>query len=207
MWLITSIFCCMQFFFGETVFSSMVNQIMKDFQIGTALAGLLSSCFCLVLFIINIPAGIILDKFDIKYVITISSATFGIGCIMFGLSPNFYVACLSRIIMGFGASFAFIGVIKNITLWYKTRQFSLMLSLEELMVWIVSAFVIGGATFFIDNIWVARKYGASGFIVLLFSVCSYLYLKQPEKTIKSSKQKLTIKNNFKYLLKINRAGY
>ena len=191
MWLITTMFAFVQFFL-QIVYAAMSDQIMGNFHIGAALTGLLSSTFFYTFIALQIPAGIILDRCNIRYVITISTAICGIGCILFGLAPNFHFAIIGRLLMGVGGSFGFLGMTRVVRLWYKSNQFSLMVGMSELLANLAAAFGIGVATFFIIKFGWRSNMVAFGILTLILSFISYLYLRQPEKTRKLRTYKLSV---------------
>lgn len=191
MWLITTIFAFVQFFL-QIVYAAMSDQIMGNFHIGAALTGLLSSTFFYTFIALQIPAGIILDRCNIRYVITISTAICGIGCILFGLAPNFHFAIIGRLLMGMGGSFGFLGMTRVVRLWYKSNQFSLMVGMSELLANLAAAFGIGVATFFIVKFGWRSNMVAFGILTLVISLISYLYLRQPEKNRKLRTYKLSV---------------
>ena len=192
MWLITTMFAFVQFFF-QIVYSAMSNQVMSDFNIGTALTGVLSSTFFYTFVVLQIPAGIILDRYDIKYVTTFSTAICGLGCIIFGLSPNFLVAVFGRLLMGVGSTFGFLGMIKVVRLWYTKNRFSLMVGLSELLANLAAAFGIGVATFFITKFGWRSSMVIFGLIPIFLAFISYFYLSAPSNKKKMRTYQLTTK--------------
>ena len=192
MWFITTMFAFVQFFL-QIIYSAMSDQVMQEFNIGTALTGLLSSTFFYTFIVLQIPAGIILDRYDIRHVTTISSAICGIGCIVFGLAPNFHIAIIGRLLMGMGGTFGFLGMTKVVRLWYKSSQFSLMVGMSELLANLAAAFGIGVTTFFIVKFGWRVNMISFGFLTLFISLMSHLYLRKPEINRKLRTYKLTIK--------------
>lgn len=181
MWLITTMFAFIQFFL-QIVFASMTSDVMSTYNIGATAAGVLSSTFFYTFIILQVPAGILLDRFNIRYIITLASILCGIGCIIFGLAPNYTVAVLGRLLMGVGGTFGFLGVTKAVRLWYKKNQFALMIGLSELLANLVAAFGIGVATFFIVRFGWRGNMVAYGLIILVLSCFSFLFLRQPLNT-------------------------
>ena len=92
---------------------------MKSFNIGATVTGVLSSAFFYTFIILQVPAGIILDRINIRVVITAATAVCGIGCIIFGLAPTLSIAFIGRLLMGVGGTFGFLGMTKAVRLWYK----------------------------------------------------------------------------------------
>jgi MFS family permease len=200
MWLITTMFAFIQFFL-QIVFAAMTNDVMSAYSIGATAAGVLSSTFFYTFIILQVPAGILLDRFNIRYIITLASTLCGIGCIIFGLAPNYTVAVLGRLLMGVGGTFGFLGMTKVVRLWYKKDQFALMVGMSELLANLTAAFGIGVATFFIVRFGWRGNMVAYGLIVLILAVVSFIFLRQPENTKKPRTYRLSVRKQIIMVLR------
>jgi MFS family permease len=130
-WLITSLFSFFQFFL-QISSNMMAAQYAASFHLTDTGVGLLSSAFFYTYAAIQIPAGILLDRFNLRRVLIFAAALCGLGCLLFALSPNFILAFISRLIMGAGAGFAFVGMIVACANYFPKSQFPLMVGLAEL---------------------------------------------------------------------------
>ena len=191
MWLLTTMFAFIQFFL-QIIYSAMSDQIMLEFNIDATQTGLLSSSFFYIFIALQIPAGILLDKFHIKWVITIATAICGLGCIVFGLAPNIHVAVIGRVLMGMGGTFGFLGMIKVVRLWYKKNQFSLMVGISELLANLAAALGIGIATYFVVRFGWRGNMVVFGCLVWFLSILSFYFLEQPERSKKLRSYNLSI---------------
>jgi MFS family permease len=191
MWLITTMFAFIQFFL-QIVFAAMTNDIMNTYEIGATAAGVLSSTFFYTFIILQVPAGILLDRFNIRYIITLASILCSIGCIIFGLAPNYIIAVFGRLLMGMGGTFGFLGMTKVVRLWYKKDQFALMVGMSELLANLAAAFGIGIATFFVVRFGWRGNMVVYGFIVLILSLIAFIFLRQPPRTKKPRTYRLSI---------------
>lgn len=124
----------------EMLTNTMTDPLMSSFNVSHAELGLLSSTFFYSFLAMQLPAGIILDRFNIKWVLAITCAGCGLGCLFFGYSTNFIYACISRCVMGAFAAFGFLGLLKVSTLWYPTRIFPFLVGFSQFLVMIATAF-------------------------------------------------------------------
>jgi len=85
---------------------------------GTAL-GVLASAYFYSYGIMQVPVGILSDRWGPRNVIVLSGFIASFGAISFGLSPNFTIAITSRIIVGIGVSALFIAAMKILANWFK----------------------------------------------------------------------------------------
>lgn len=99
-------------FFIRAAPSVMGNNLIIDFGISHTELGMLSSAYFVSYIIIQIPAGVILDKYNRKVVISIATAFCVLGNYLFSATNYYEVAYIGRIFMGIGSAFGFIGAAK-----------------------------------------------------------------------------------------------
>ncbi|ORU69729.1 MFS transporter, partial [Francisella tularensis subsp. holarctica] len=78
----------------------MGNNLIIDFGISHTELGMLSSAYFVSYIIIQIPAGVILDKYNRKVVISIATAFCVLGNYLFSATNYYEVAYIGRIFMG-----------------------------------------------------------------------------------------------------------
>jgi MFS family permease len=131
-WLITSLFSLFQFFL-QVASNMMAAQYMQSFHINAAEVGALSSAFFYSYVMVQIPAGLLFDHFHLRRVLIIAVAMCGTGCALFSLSPNFLCAFLSRLLMGAGGGFAFVGMVFACADSFSPKLFTMAVGLGELV--------------------------------------------------------------------------
>lgn len=109
--------------------SAIGEDLLQDFLVTDHRLGILSSAFYLSYTLMQIPAGILLDRFGPHRLLPLASLLCAIGCIIFSIAPYFYIASLSRLLIGFGAAFSFLGSVKLITQWFPAQRYALFLGL------------------------------------------------------------------------------
>lgn len=128
LWLITMTFFAYQFILRNTP-GLMFDEIISKFNISASEFALFSSSFYLTYAIMQIPTGIILDKYNIRYSIPILVLLFVFGSFLFISSDNLYLAILGRVLMGIGATAGFLGGAKVISMVFPKSLYSIMISL------------------------------------------------------------------------------
>src|SRR3990167_10415983 len=121
--LLSSLFYFYQYFLQVTSDVLSVN-LMSEFSVTEHRVGILSAAFFLSYTLMQIPAGILLDRLGTQRILPLATMLCALSCIIFGLAPYFFVASLARIIMGCGAAFSFIGSIKLIVYWFPKQRFT-----------------------------------------------------------------------------------
>lgn len=109
--------------------SVMTTDLMRTFQItGTGL-GNLAACYFYTFLLMQIPVGILLDRYSPRYLTSFAIALCAVGAIGFAKAPSLGVAELSRALIGFGAAFATVSYMKVATLWFPPERFSIVAGL------------------------------------------------------------------------------
>ena len=129
-WFVVSFYVFFQFLI-QTTSSLMQKDWGIQFHLTSLSISYLSASFFYTYLLFQIPIGILYDRFSAKYVLSIASLLLGIGCILFAYSPTYPIALLSRMLMGAGAAFGFIGMLKITYTLFPGKHFSLMLGLSE----------------------------------------------------------------------------
>lgn len=117
----------------------MKPQLSQAFNISAGELGILSSCYLWSYGIMQIPAGLLMDTVGPRRVLSIAGISCALGTMLFGIADSLLVACLGRILIGFGASFAVVGCSKIASVWFPPRRFALFMGL------MVAVGMFGGA--------------------------------------------------------------
>ena len=131
---LASIFFIGLLFYGYEFFLRLINgayetQICSYFNLDSKIDySFLVSSYSITYLIMQIPCGLILDRFQSRYVVTFAILTCGIGNIIF-LYPSYQIAVFGRLLIGFGSAFAFIGVLKISREYFSSKHFSLLTSI------------------------------------------------------------------------------
>lgn len=111
-------------FFIRAAPSVMGNDLISDFGISHTELGMLSSAYFVSYTIMQIPAGVILDKYNRTFVISFATAFCVLGNYLFSATNCYEIAFTGRILMGIGSAFGFIGAAKMAGMWLPENFFS-----------------------------------------------------------------------------------
>ncbi|MBI2785978.1 MAG: MFS transporter [Legionella longbeachae] len=127
-WLVWFLGAC--FFFYKYLVqvspSVMTSDLMHAFNIGGAGLGNLSACYFYAYLIMQIPVGILLDKYSPRYLTALAILVCGLSTLVFSQTNSLGLACLSRAFIGFGAAFAAVSSFKIAALWFAPKRFALI---------------------------------------------------------------------------------
>lgn len=127
-WLLSAIFMFYKYAI-EVSPSVMTKTLMKTFDIGGVELGNLAACYFYAYLILQIPAGLLLDKFGPRKTTTLAIALCAIGSLVFARADTLFMAGVGRFLTGVGAAFAAVNCLKLIANWFPFKQFAFMAGL------------------------------------------------------------------------------
>lgn len=132
-WLIWSLGAAFFFleYFARVDPSVIVPQLMTFFHVGAFALGSLSAFFLLPYIAMQLPVGALVDRYGPQRLLTVAAFVCGVGCLLFAVAQQLWVAELARALMGMSAAFAFVGTLKLATIWFHPRQFGLLAGLTQ----------------------------------------------------------------------------
>jgi MFS family permease len=122
-WGIATLFVAFQLFIG-ILFGIGVKEISTSFSITTNAVSKLSAVYFLAYACMQIPAGLILDRFSVKYVLFIGALLITLPLFILIFSHSLILAYIASIIMGIGSSFTFVGAIILNARWFPPKMVS-----------------------------------------------------------------------------------
>lgn len=141
-WGLAALFYAYEFFLQVSV-SVMGSDLMRAFSINAAQLGNLAGLYFYAYAPMQIPAGIFLDTFGPRKLLTTSSAVCVLGALLFGIGQHLWQAEIGRLLIGVGSAFAVIGAFKLAAEWFTPNRFAFVVGLT-VMLGMLGA-VVGGA--------------------------------------------------------------
>lgn len=142
-WLVWGLACL--FYFYECLLqvspSVMSSELMHDFSVTSQTLGVLSGVYFYSYAIMQLPGGVLMDYFGPHRLLTLATLVCAVSTIAFGMTDSFFMACLARLMIGFGSAFAAVGTMKLAANWFPAQRFAL---LTGLMITIGMLGAIGG---------------------------------------------------------------
>jgi MFS family permease len=127
-------------FFQRVAPSVMVDELMRDFAVGAAITGTLSSLYFYAYASLQIPVGLMVDAFGPRRVLTISAAIAAAGSALFAVADTLWLAYLGRALIGAGAGFTWVATLTVAAAWFPPHRFAMVSGLTLAM-------GMGGAVF------------------------------------------------------------
>lgn len=168
----------------------MINVLMQSLHIDIFWLGMTSGAYFITYTFMQIPAGLFYDRFSARNVIMLPLLICVVGGFLFGLAPNFYLAALARIFMGFGSAFAFIGVLVVASHVFNQRYFTLIAGITQMLAALGAMCGALPLLPLIDNFgWRITMFIVSSFGLALL-ILIYFYLNLPNKHLTTQPTKL-----------------
>ncbi|OGT31574.1 MAG: hypothetical protein A3E87_00280 [Gammaproteobacteria bacterium RIFCSPHIGHO2_12_FULL_35_23] len=129
-WIIAATFYAYEFFIRVSP-SVMVPNLMRSFNVDAETLGILSASYYYAYAIMQVPVGVILDRFGIHKLLVLASLFVAGGSFLFANTDNLIIANLARVLMGIGSAFSFVGCLKLAANWFSIKQFSTVVGLTN----------------------------------------------------------------------------
>lgn len=173
------------FYFYEYILrvapSTMVPELMSAFAINAAGIGALGGSFFYLYAPMQLPVGMLMDRFGARKLLTFASAACGLGALLFGLSTNLSLAYTGFIFIGTAASFAFVAMVYVCSHWFEESKRALLVGLANSIAMLGGIFGEGPLSFFVHQIgwrWSLISLGFIGF-GLAFLIFLTIFKKSP----------------------------
>lgn len=129
-WGVSMLFVLFQFFL-QLSSGEIINGLMRDFSVSAFGGGILASAYYYVYVALQTPAGLMVDRFGTKRLLTIGAMVCAVGSFIFSTSHHLFIAALGRLMMGGGAAFAFVGSLNLVAKWFPIHRFVFMTAVAE----------------------------------------------------------------------------
>ena len=116
-------------FFIRIFPTAMVSELLEAFSITATSFGTLSAFYFYAYALMQIPVGILMDRFGAQRLLAFASLICGIGTFLFAISHQLGSAGMGRFLMGVGSSFGFVGMVYVCSNWFPPKRLALLVGL------------------------------------------------------------------------------
>ncbi len=109
--------------------SIITEDLMRHFNVQSYSLGVLSAFFYNAYALMQVPIGMIVDRFGPRKILAFSCLTTVIGTLIFSMSQSLSMASFGRLLIGAGSACALLGSIKLITLWFPPQRVGRLIGL------------------------------------------------------------------------------
>ncbi len=116
-------------FFIRVSPSIIVNDLMTKFHINAATVGFISAFYFYLYAVMQVPVGVMMDRFGARSLLTIGAISCGLGAILFGVATSTLMLSLGRALQGIGSAFAFLGMVYICSHWFHSSKLAFLVGL------------------------------------------------------------------------------
>ena len=113
-------------FFQRVAPAVMTVELMQEFNLNATALGNLSAFYFYSYVSMQIPTGILADRWGPRRLLTAGAFVASIGGLLFALAPSIFWAYLGRFLIGGAVAVAFVGCLKLAGEWFPARYFALV---------------------------------------------------------------------------------
>ena len=124
-WGIVATFYLYEFFIRVTP-SVILPELTEELHATPGSTATAMSTYLWVYAPMQLAVGVLLDRLGSKYVVSTAAVLCAIGCILFSLADDLFMAGFGRGFIGFGSAFAFVGAIYVATVWFPPNRLGLI---------------------------------------------------------------------------------
>lgn len=113
--------------------SVMIGELMRDLAVGGAVLGNLSAFYFYGYAGMQVPVGVLLDRFGPRRLMTVAGLVCALGCVLFASSTAFAAVAAGRFLVGASAAFSLVSAMAVAGQWFSARRFALLSGLAMMM--------------------------------------------------------------------------
>lgn len=110
----------------RTINTLIAGRLVSDLGLGAADIGLITSIYFLVVTAVQLPIGMLLDRYGPRRVQSVLLAIAAMRAALFGLSTGFPSLLVARAMIGLGTAAALMSGLKAIVLWFPRERMALI---------------------------------------------------------------------------------
>jgi MFS family permease len=113
--------------------SVMIDELMRDFAVGAAAIGNLSAFYFYGYAGMQIPVGLLMDRFGPRRLLALSTLGCAAGCVLFALATELWALSFGRFLIGATAAFSLVGAMTVAGQWFPPARFALLSGLAMML--------------------------------------------------------------------------
>ncbi|MCF6765930.1 MFS transporter [Thiotrichales bacterium 19S3-7] len=175
-WSLGALFFFIEYFLRVAP-SVIHQQLMVEFHIDAFDLGVLSASFYYAYILMQLPVGVVTDRFGPRKMLIFNTALCAVSCVVFAFADTITIAVIARLIMGFSAAFAFVGTLKLCINWFDVKTFALLAGLTQASGMVGAAVGDAPMSLLFNSIGWRPSMLAFAFLLILLSLVMFFTLK------------------------------
>jgi MFS family permease len=113
-------------FYQRVAPAVITRELMGDFALGAAALGNLAAVYYYSYVAMQIPAGVMADRWGPRRVLTAGAALAALGTLLFAFAGSYALAVLGRLLIGASVGVAFVAMLKIASHWFAPSRFAML---------------------------------------------------------------------------------
>ncbi len=113
-------------FYQRVAPAVITRELMSEFTLGAAALGNLAAFYYYSYVAMQIPAGVLADRWGPRRVLSAGAAIAAAGTLLFALAPGYAAAGLGRLLIGGSVGVAFVAMLKLAGHWFAPTRFAML---------------------------------------------------------------------------------
>lgn len=170
----------------------ITDQVMRDFHVTASTIGLLTSIQFFVYTGLQIPMGILADRYGPNFFLIIGALLTGLGTIIYSLGTHEFVLFFARILTGTGDATIWVNMVLILGQWFKVKEFVRLIGLAGMTGSLGFLLATVPFSLWIDLLgWRAAFFSAGVLLCLCGILLYYVLIKKPKDILNES---VSVKN-------------
>ena len=116
-------------FFHRVAPAVITRELAQEFELTAAALGNLSAFYFYTYVAIQVPTGMLVDRYGPRYILALGAVGAAIGALLFAGAPSFALVGAGRLLIGASVGVAFVAMMKLSTHWFHPSRFALVAGL------------------------------------------------------------------------------
>lgn len=162
----------------------ITDQVMNDFQVTATTIGLLTSIQFFVYTGLQIPMGILADRFGPNFFLIVGAILTGLGTIIYSLATHEYVLFSARILTGIGDATIWVNMVLILSRWFNTKEFTRLIGVAAMTGSLGFLMATVPFSLWIELLGWRAAFFSTGLIIFLCGILLYFVLvKKPKQSV------------------------
>lgn len=113
--------------------SIIASDLIEEFKIDASLLGLMAGFYFYSYTLMQVPSGLLYDRFSLRWVTACAVFLCAIGSLIFGATHSIALSSVARLLMGTGSAFAFVGLLTVSARFFPPSLFALLTGVTQFL--------------------------------------------------------------------------
>ncbi|MFJ8265694.1 nitrate/nitrite transporter [Peribacillus asahii] len=162
----------------------IIDQVMLDFNVTATTIGLLTSIQFFVYTGLQIPMGILADRFGPNFFLIIGAILTGLGTILYSLGTHEFFLFFSRVLTGTGDATIWVNMVLILSQWFNAKEFTRLIGIAAMTGSLGFLLATVPFSLLIDFLGWRTAFFLTGLLLCLCGILLYfVLLKKPKQSV------------------------